>query len=181
MTATTTTHAGRPHGDPAHVYIAIGTNLGDRAANIRAAVHAIAQLPGTTITALSTIHETAPLGPDGPNDPNQDPYLNAVIRCTTTISPRDLLIALNAIERNNGRDRAAESRWGPRTLDLDIILYGDRTISEPGLTIPHVRLAERSFVLAPLSEIAPGLVVPGQHATVSQLLAALQQPEAGKP
>ena len=114
------------------------------------------------------LRETAPVG-----GVPQGLYLNAAATLRTGLSPRELLDGLLAIERAHGRDRLTEARWGPRTLDLDLILYGDLIINEPGLVLPHPRMHERSFVLEPLAEIAPGWVVPGRGRTVSDLLAGL--------
>jgi 2-amino-4-hydroxy-6-hydroxymethyldihydropteridine diphosphokinase len=151
--------------------IALGSNLGDRHAHIQFALDQLHRLAQTRLTAHSTILETAPVGPV-----DQGPYLNAAALVETTLSARDLLDALLSVERLRGRDRSLEQRWGPRTLDLDLLLYGGQTISEPGLTIPHPRLHERLFVLEPLAQIAPDLVVPGLNKSVvvlfNQALAA---------
>lgn len=152
--------------------IAIGSNLGDRAGHIVAALAEIASLPKTRLTARSSVRETAAIGL-----PGQDaggPYLNAVALLLTKLSPRDLLAELHRIEQSRGRDRSTEpSRWMPRTLDLDILIYGDLIIDEPGLTIPHPRLHLRRFVLEPLAEVAPDWVVPGINTPVSRILLEL--------
>jgi 2-amino-4-hydroxy-6-hydroxymethyldihydropteridine diphosphokinase len=145
--------------------IALGSNLGDRSAHIHAAFEAIARLPLTSLLSRSDIVETAPVGPHP-----QGPYLNAAAAILTLLTPRDLLARLLDIERARGRDRAVEQRWGPRTLDLDLLLYGDLKLSEPGLTLPHPRLHERLFVLEPLARILPSSVVPGRG-RVADLLA----------
>jgi len=154
--------------------IALGSNLdshlGDRAAHLRAGFDGIAALPGTALIDASGTHEPEPVGP-----PGQQRYLNAAARVETALSPRTLLAGLLAIELSRGRDRGAEPRWGPRTLDLDLLLYGDRVIDEPGLTVPHPRLHERPFVLEPASEIASGMVAPGHGATIGELLARLRR------
>jgi len=150
------------------VYLGVGSNLGDRAAHLRFAIEEAGRLPCTRVLAVSTVIETAPIGPIGQGD-----YLNGVIAIETELPPRALLEGLQAIERRCGRERASEVRWGPRTLDLDILVYADREIKEPGLTIPHPRLHERRFVLAPLAEIAPGLELPGTRRPAAGLLAAL--------
>ncbi len=142
--------------------------MGDRCANIRAAVEGIAALPLTSLTAVSEAIETAPVG-----GVEQGPYLNAAALVLTLLTPRDLLARLLEIEQTRGRDRTREQRWGPRTLDLDLLVYGDRRIDEPGLVVPHPRLHERAFVLEPLSRIASGLVVPGVNRTVGELRASL--------
>lgn len=154
--------------------IAIGSNLGDRAAHVAGALVALAALPGTMVERRSEAVVTAPVGlPDGP-DPG-GPYLNAAAVIRTTLGPRDLLALLHAIERAAGRDRAAEhGRWGPRTLDLDLLLYDELVIDEPGLRLPHPRMHERAFVLGPLAEVAPGWIVPTLGRTVAELLGALR-------
>jgi 2-amino-4-hydroxy-6-hydroxymethyldihydropteridine diphosphokinase len=136
-------------------FIAVGSNLGDRPALISSAVASLARHEGIEVTAVSSIIETAPMG-----RPAQGPYLNAVIALQTSLDPRGLLRACQQIEAAHGRNRAAEQRWGPRRLDLDIVLYGEAVISEPDLTVPHPRMHERRFVLDPLAEIAPTRVHP---------------------
>lgn len=154
-------------------YIAIGSNvtstLGDPAAHVAAAFHALDRLPRTRLTARSSIFSTDPVGPQ-----DQDRYLNAVAQIETTLPPLELLTHMLAIERSRGRDRAHERRWGPRTLDLDLLLYADQVLSLPSLTIPHPRMHERTFVLEPLAELAPDLRIPGRAGTVHELLLALR-------
>jgi 2-amino-4-hydroxy-6-hydroxymethyldihydropteridine diphosphokinase len=153
-------------------YIALGSNLGDRAAHLDAALRALRTLEHSRLTAVSPVFETAPVGPVP-----QGPYLNAAAALRTTLAPRDLLGALLAIERSEGRDRSAASqRWGPRTLDLDLLIYDTLVLNEPGLTLPHPRLHEREFVLQPLSRIAAAAVIPGKNLTVAAALAALAGP-----
>lgn len=147
--------------------IALGSNLGDRHANLRRALERLATHPQIRVVAISTIHETSPVG--GPA--GQDVYLNAAARIETTLAPRDLLTALLAIEAELGRTR--EIHWGPRTIDLDLLLYGDQTIDEPGLQVPHPRLDERRFVLGPAAEIASDMRHPRLHASIAELLAGL--------
>ncbi len=149
-------------------YIAIGSNLGDRHATITRAVHEISTLGGVSVIEQSTIIETPPVG-----DIEQGPYLNGVVHVQTTLAARDLLDSLLKIEAGLGRDRDTEKRWGPRTLDLDLIVFGDQVIDEPGLQVPHPRLHERSFVLIPLVEIAPEILIPVQNETPRQLLRAI--------
>jgi 2-amino-4-hydroxy-6-hydroxymethyldihydropteridine diphosphokinase len=144
--------------------IALGSNLGDRRAHIWAAIDALAALPGTRLLAASDLIETDPVGPAP-----QGPYLNAAALIATTLPPRALLDHLLAIEHGRGRQRSAGQRWGPRTLDLDLLLYGDMVISEPGLIVPHPHLHTRDFVLLPLAQIAAGMVVPSLGATVGEL------------
>ena len=142
-------------------YVGLGSNLGDREQAIRSAADAIGA------TRLSTIRETEPWGyADQPN------FLNAVADVETELGPRELLEALLDVEQRLGRERGTAPRYGPRTIDLDLLLYGDETVDEPGLTVPHPHLHERRFVLEPLSELEPDLVVPGRG-HVSDLLAAL--------
>ena len=150
-------------------YIAMGSNLGDRSANIRAGLDAIAHLPTTTIINCSTIIETDPVGPG-----EQSCYLNGVVHIQTRLEPGVLLDALLKIEAQLGRDRANEIRWGARTLDLDVLVYGDVIIDEPGLEIPHPRLHTRSFVLVPMCELAPDLVIPMYKKTPQALLGVLE-------
>jgi 2-amino-4-hydroxy-6-hydroxymethyldihydropteridine diphosphokinase len=133
-------------------FIGLGSNLGDREGNLRAA---LARLTELGEVRASSFRETDPVGVT-----DQPRFLNAAAEVSTDLPARDLLDALLAIERDLGRDRAREERWGPRTLDLDLLLYGDDVIDEPGLTVPHPRLAERRFVLEPLHELAPGLLLP---------------------
>lgn len=154
------------------VYLALGSNLGDRETLIARAVREVGQLPGTRTLAQSSLIETDPIGP-GP----QGRYLNGVLAIETTIPPRELLAALLTIEAGLGRDRARSERWGPRTIDLDILLYGELQLDEPGLTLPHPRLAQRRFVLAPLAELAPELVVPGLGESVRDLHSKLDASE----
>jgi len=137
------------------VYIGLGSNLGDRLAHLAQARNAIAKQAGE-IRAISSIYDTAPWGPVP-----QENYLNQVVAIATELAPRKLLALLHGIERDAGRDRGNEIRYGPRTLDLDILIYGGRTVNEDGLSIPHPRIAERAFVLVPLAEIAPDLVLHG--------------------
>jgi 2-amino-4-hydroxy-6-hydroxymethyldihydropteridine diphosphokinase len=137
-------------------YIGLGSNLADPAAQVRQAMTDLAGLPETELLAQSALYRTAPVGPA-----NQPDYVNAVVRLETRLSPRGLLEALQAIERAHGRQRDG-TRWGPRTLDLDILLYGDECLAEPGLQIPHPEMGNRAFVLVPLADVAPrGLRVPG--------------------
>lgn len=148
-------------------YVSIGTNLGDRAAHLVAALRGLAALPDTRLVAWSPVFETAPYGP-----PPQGPYLNAAAQVATSLAPRALLDALLAIERRAGRERGAPN--AARTLDLDLLLYGDRVVAEPGLAVPHPRLAERAFVLEPLAAIAPALVHPQLGETLANLAARVR-------
>jgi len=139
----------------AEAFVALGSNLGDRAANLARARAALDDGP-LQLTAQSSVYETEPWGPVA-----QGPYLNQVVRGSTALAPRALLAALFEIETRLGRDRRQEVRFGPRVIDLDVLLYGDLAISEPDLEIPHPRLLERAFVLVPLAEIAPNRMVKG--------------------
>jgi 2-amino-4-hydroxy-6-hydroxymethyldihydropteridine diphosphokinase len=141
-------------------YVGVGSNLGDREATIRAAVDA---LPG--VVAVSSLRETDPVGVT-----DQPAFLNGAVALETELSPRELLERLLAIERELGRER--RERWGPRTIDLDLLLYGVETVDEPGLRVPHPRLHERRFALEPLAELDPELAVPGRG-RVGDLLAKL--------
>ncbi len=154
-------------------FVGLGSNLGDRAGEIAAAVRALAAEPEIELVAVSPVYEgPAHTLPDVSVDARPQPvYLNAVVELQTTLEP-DLMLALFArVERAAGRDRSAASRWQPRTLDLDLLLYGDHVIRTDGLTVPHPRLDERRFVLRPLADLAPDLVVPVLGATVADLLA----------
>ncbi len=157
-------------------HIALGSNLpslaGHPDATLAAALPQLASIG--RITARSGLYSTAPVGLS-----NQPRFLNAVVIIDTELAPRTLLAALLFIERLFGRDRAAAVRNGPRTLDLDILLYGDLIVAQPGLEIPHPRLAQRAFVLVPLAEIAPDLRDPRSGLTAAQLLANLTT--AGSP
>ena len=129
-------------------YLALGSNLGDREGHLRAARAAIGRLAGTRVVAASAIEETAPLG-----GMRQPPYLNQMLLIETALAPRDLLAACQRIERRAGRVRT--ERWGPRTLDVDIVRYGDQVIAEPDLVVPHPGLAERDFWRRELAELEP--------------------------
>jgi 2-amino-4-hydroxy-6-hydroxymethyldihydropteridine diphosphokinase len=142
-------------------YVGLGANLGDREASI----HRAAGLIGAR--RLSSIRETEPWG-----YADQPRFLNAVAELETELVPRALLDRLLAVERELGRERTGP-RFGPRTIDLDLLLYGDRVVDEPGLAVPHPRLGERLFVLEPLAELAPSLEIPG-NGTVQALVAGLQ-------
>jgi 2-amino-4-hydroxy-6-hydroxymethyldihydropteridine diphosphokinase len=133
-------------------YVGIGTNLGDRNENVRRALELLVELGPIR---SSTVRETDPVGVT-----DQPKFLNAVAELETDLPARELLEGLLEIECRLGRDRSSEQRWGPRTIDLDLLLYGQETIDEPGLSVPHPRLAERRFVLEPLCELAPDLILP---------------------
>jgi 2-amino-4-hydroxy-6-hydroxymethyldihydropteridine diphosphokinase len=145
-----------PPPEPVLVYIGLGGNLGDAVGRLRLARRAINAIAGVREMAFSSLYRSAPMGPA-----DQPEYLNAVMAVATTLAPLDLLRELQAVETAFGRVRIGE-RWGPRTLDLDILLYGSETLSGERLTVPHPGLAEREFVLYPLQEIAPDLEIPGK-------------------
>jgi 2-amino-4-hydroxy-6-hydroxymethyldihydropteridine diphosphokinase len=149
------------------VYIGFGSNVGDRVDFCDRAVTLLSLLPHSQLTGVSLLYETEPVQ-DGAN-PGDQWFLNGVVRFETTMSPRNLLELMREIEHSLGRDE--DTRSGPRTIDLDILFYGQRVIDEPGLTIPHPRLHQRRFVLMPLSELDPLLVHPTRHRTVNQMLA----------
>jgi 2-amino-4-hydroxy-6-hydroxymethyldihydropteridine diphosphokinase len=162
--------------EPVRACIALGSNLGDRRSHINFALDALRHLPHTRVIAVSDIIETDPVGP-----PGQGPYLNAAATLETRLSARELLSAQLEIERRRGRDRSSGLRWGPRTLDLDLLLFGDGIISEPGLAVPHPRLHERLFVLIPLEQVAGDTLVPISGRTVSELLKELRQAQDAAP
>ena len=132
-------------------YLALGSNLGDRAAQLRAAVASLANTAEVSVVAASNVYETAPVG-----GPEQGPFLNAVVALDTTLSPHELLALAQRLEADAQRVRA--EHWGPRTLDVDVLLVGDFVVSDPDLVVPHPRMWERGFVLAPLHDVAPELV-----------------------
>ncbi len=155
----------------ATAWIGMGANVGDRLGNFRTALAELASLDATRVVRVSSIYDTTPWGVA-----DQRRFLNAVVELSTGLSPESLLRALNEVEQRCGRVR--HERWGPRTLDLDILLYDDRVVETDDLVIPHPRLAQRAFVLVPLAELEPELEVPGLDATVAQLLGTLGD-EAG--
>jgi 2-amino-4-hydroxy-6-hydroxymethyldihydropteridine diphosphokinase len=134
-------------------YLALGSNLGDRAANLQSAVDGLARADEIRVVALSRVYETAPVG-----GPAQDDYLNAVVAIETDLEPHDVLRVAHRLEDAAGRVR--RERWGPRTLDVDVLLYDDVRVDDADLTVPHPRMWERGFVLAPLRDVAPDLVDP---------------------
>jgi 2-amino-4-hydroxy-6-hydroxymethyldihydropteridine diphosphokinase len=136
-------------------FIGLGSNLGDPESRVRQAIAALAELPQVQLAAASSLYRSAPLG-----HADQADFVNAVARLSTGLAPQPLLAALLAIEARFGRERSF--RNAPRTLDLDLLLYDAQTIAEPGLVVPHPRMHERAFVLAPLVEIAPACVIPGR-------------------
>nr|VFK23455.1 MAG: 2-amino-4-hydroxy-6-hydroxymethyldihydropteridinediphosphokinase [Candidatus Kentron sp. LFY] len=156
---------GRDHLMP-KAYIGIGGNLGDTITTVRSAFAALAGLPETTLLSTSMLYRTSPLGPI-----RQPDFINAVAAIRTPLAPLALLSWLQSIEHQHGRIRDG-ARWGPRTLDLDLLLYGDSRIVEDTLMVPHPGLCQRAFVLYPLYEIAPDLEIPG-HGPLVRLLPAV--------
>lgn len=146
-------------------FLGLGSNLGDRLALLQQAVDALDADLRTRVDAVSSVYETAPVG-----GPEQDPFLNIAVRVATRRPPRSLLRLCQAVEAQLGRVRTV--RWGPRTVDVDILLYGDRTVHRRDLEVPHPRLAERAFALVPLLEVAAGLRLP-DGTTLTSALARL--------
>ncbi|EUB73826.1 2-amino-4-hydroxy-6-hydroxymethyldihydropteridine pyrophosphokinase [Pseudomonas sp. GM41(2012)] len=146
------------------IYIGMGSNLADPAEQLRSAVEALTQLPQTELIGVSGFYQSDSLLPGQPR------YTNAVAALDSTLPPLELLDALQAIENGQGRERL--ERWGPRTLDLDIVLFGDRLIDEPRLKVPHYHMQERAFVLYPLAELAPADLRLADGRSLSDLLAA---------
>jgi 2-amino-4-hydroxy-6-hydroxymethyldihydropteridine diphosphokinase len=147
--------------------IGLGSNLGDRRAALEGAIAALSETPGIVVREVSSFHETEPVG--GPA--GQGRYLNAAAALETTLEPVELLRALQRIETRFGR--VCTVRWAERTLDLDLLLFGDRVIETPELVVPHPRFSARRFVLEPLAEVAPEAVDPVTNRTIAQLLADL--------
>ncbi len=155
------------------VYVGVGSNLGDRWANLALAARALREAPRVAVLQASRVWDAAPLGPPQPR------YLNAALELEVEVPAAALLATLQEVERRAGRVRSAV-RWSARTLDLDLLLYGDEVIRRPDLVVPHPALAVRRFVLAPLAELCPARVIPGTGRTVGQLL-ALVPPEDAVP
>ena len=153
--------------DSNRVYVGVGANLGTPRETIAAALALLDQEGDVELVAVSTLRETEPVGYE-----EQPRFLNGVVQLGTELSPQELLARLLAIETRLGRVRGEGPRFGPRTIDLDLLLYGEETVDEPGLTLPHPRLHERRFVLEPLAELDPALEVPGRG-PVQALLAGL--------
>ena len=152
-------------------YIGIGANLGDARANVADAIKGLAQLPHSTLLAVSSLYRTAPIDSSGAD------YINAVVQIDTRLTPPQLLQALQNIELAHGRERPY--RNAPRTLDLDLLLYGDAQIASATLQVPHPRMLDRAFVLIPLLELAPDIAIPG-HGPAQRFLAAVAEQAIGK-
>jgi 2-amino-4-hydroxy-6-hydroxymethyldihydropteridine diphosphokinase len=158
------------------VFLGLGANVGDALATLAAAVHALDDLDGVAVVDTSGVYRTAPWPPPGdPRAVAQDDYLNLVVRAACRLAPAELLAEVQLLERAFGRDRGSEQRWGPRPLDIDVLLFGDRQVdiatSAGRLQIPHPRLAERAFVLVPLLEVHPGGALPDGRRLTHLLMA----------
>lgn len=154
-------------------YIGLGGNQGDRIANLEKAVGELAALPGVVLRRRAPVYETAPVGYT-----DQDWFLNTVVEVETTLPARELLNRMLEIERRLGRERGERGeRWGPRVIDLDLLLFGTDTIAEPGLSVPHPRLAERAFAVVPLADLSPELDLPdgGKASVLARRLAREQR------
>jgi 2-amino-4-hydroxy-6-hydroxymethyldihydropteridine diphosphokinase len=161
-----------PAATARRAYLGIGSNLGDRVGHLQLAVDQLAVASGVTVVDVSPVYETAPVG--GPEQPD---YLNAVVAVDTICSPRELLELAHRIETDAERVRTV--RWGPRTLDVDVLLVGDERVEDPDLTVPHPRMTERSFVMVPLADLDPGWRdrIPADHAAVRRTGVTLTTPE----
>jgi 2-amino-4-hydroxy-6-hydroxymethyldihydropteridine diphosphokinase len=137
--------------------LGLGGNIGDTRALMATTIARLAETPSITVTGMSALYRTPPWGKT-----DQPPFLNAAVRIETTLTPRGLLQTVLAVEKSLGRERG--ERWGPRTIDIDILLFGDEEIDEPGLHVPHPRLTERAFALAPLVDVAPDTMIAGRPA-----------------
>lgn len=162
--------SGSTRAAPVRATIALGSNLGDRREHLEGAVARLSTDPELHVLVVSDWYETPPVGGPG----GQGDYLNGVLELETHLSARDLLARLQAVEDESGRDRSVP-RWGPRTLDLDLIAYGEERIDEPDLVVPHPRAAERVFVLRPLAQIDPERRLPGSDRSVRERLLELDR------
>ncbi len=161
-----------PAPERRRAYLGIGSNLGERLGYLQLAVDHLARTDGVTVVGVSPVYETAPVG--GPEQPD---YLNAVVAVDTTLTPHDLLRAAHSIEAEAERVRTV--RWGPRTLDVDVLLVGDERVDDPDLVIPHPRMAERAFVVVPLADLDPAWRsrIPADSDSVRPTRLALTSPE----
>ena len=150
------------------VFIGLGSNLGNRLGNLRGAIAAIREVPGITVGAMSSVYETEPVG-----NRDQPQFINAVIEIGCSLSPQELLAALQRIEKHMGRER--QGKWQPRVIDLDIVFFDALVLATPELTIPHPEAARRAFVLEPLAEVAADFIDPVARQTVAALLARLDR------
>jgi 2-amino-4-hydroxy-6-hydroxymethyldihydropteridine diphosphokinase len=149
------------------VFVGLGANLGDAAGTLRQALRALSELPGTEVTGVSSLYRSAPVDAQGPD------FVNAVARLRTALAPLALLQALQAIELRHGRERPY--RNAPRTLDLDLLLFGSLQLASPALTLPHPRMHQRAFVLRPLAELSPDLEIPGRGFVADALVCCAGQ------
>jgi 2-amino-4-hydroxy-6-hydroxymethyldihydropteridine diphosphokinase len=177
------TDFGAEHGmgsgrDGAEIaFVALGSNLGDRTGAFEGVIRAIERDPALEIEAASPVYETDPVGPG-----DQRPYLNAVVRLRTSLEPTELLDWLLDLERRLGRDRSEGAiRWGPRVIDLDVLFYGNLCIETERLVVPHPRIEERAFVLAPMADIAPDYVHPVLSRDIASLVASCKDLESIRP
>lgn len=154
--------------EPVTAFLGLGTNVGDRLETLTSCLFVLDDVDGVAVEDVSAVYETAPWGVE-----DQDPFLNAVVRVRTTLAAAELLADCHRTEAAFGRDRDAEVRWGPRPLDIDLLLYGDDVIDEPDLVVPHPRLTERAFVLVPLMEVHPGGRIPPDGPRLTRALNAL--------
>ena len=162
-------HPDEKPGTPVTAYVALGANLGDAAAALREALARIGQIPGVRLAGASGLYRTEPIESSGPD------YLNAVVRVQTSLSARELLHALQAIENRLGRVRPAGVVNAPRTMDLDLLLYDDLVCSDEELVVPHPRMHLRAFVLVPLLQIAPDIEIPGKASARTYLPSVADQ------
>jgi 2-amino-4-hydroxy-6-hydroxymethyldihydropteridine diphosphokinase len=149
------------------VYLGLGSNLGDRADNLRKALSVLDETDGITVITVSSCYETEPVGPVS----DQDDFYNAVAEIETTLSPREVIACIKSVERQLGRVQG--ERWGPRVIDIDILLWNNSVLEGEGLTIPHPEMTTRAFVLTPLAEIAPDVVHPVARKSVAELASQL--------
>ncbi len=159
-------------GVHAPVLLGLGANVGDAQMQLAAAVELLGDIEGLDIEEVSSVYATPPWPPsDDPRHVPQDDYLNLVVRARATIGPEQLLAATHELERLMGRDRDREQRWGPRLIDIDLLVHGDERRDLPELTVPHPRITERAFVLVPMLEVWPGGVLPGGPRVAEALVA----------